>query len=115
MRCRCSFTDRALKASNWHRTSRASRGYGPAWDKLRVQVLKRDGYLCQCRHCAAEDRPTLANEVDHIVPKAQGGTDDMRNLQAINSDCHKRKTAEDEGRAHHERIVYGLDGYPVSR
>lgn len=34
----------------------------------------------------------MAREVDHIVPKAQGGTDDDGNLQAINVLCHKAKT-----------------------
>lgn len=53
----------------------------------------------------------MATEVDHITPKAKGGTDDADNLQAINAECHKRKTAEDEGRSH--RAQTGLDGWPV--
>lgn len=36
-----------------------------------------------------------ANEVDHIIPKFKGGTDDLSNLMAINSECHKRKTARE--------------------
>ena len=36
-----------------------------------------------------------ANEVDHIIPLAKGGTDELRNLQAINAECHRRKTAAD--------------------
>ncbi|UYB51164.1 HNH endonuclease [Xanthomonas sp. AM6] len=56
-------------------------------------MLKRDGYLCQCEACQSSGRlPLLADEVDHIVPVAEGGTDDMSNLRAINHDCHKVKT-----------------------
>jgi 5-methylcytosine-specific restriction protein A len=38
---------------------------------------------------------TIATEVDHIVPKSQGGTDDDDNLQAICSPCHKTKTGSE--------------------
>jgi 5-methylcytosine-specific restriction enzyme A len=56
-------------------------------------VLRRDGYVCQCDECRRFKRVTEANEVDHIVPIARGGTDDMSNLRAINGECHKRITA----------------------
>lgn len=36
--------------------------------------------------------PLVAHEVDHIIPKAEGGTDSPNNLRAINRDCHRRKT-----------------------
>jgi 5-methylcytosine-specific restriction protein A len=34
-----------------------------------------------------------ASDVDHILPRAFGGTDDEHNLQALCSRHHKRKTA----------------------
>jgi len=55
--------------------------------------MKRDKYLCQL--CLKEDRVTEAYAVDHIVGKAQGGTDDMGNLQALCRECHGRKTARE--------------------
>jgi 5-methylcytosine-specific restriction enzyme A len=103
-----------MARSGWSTRSRRERGYGPEWDRLRKRILERDSYLCQCKHCKAEGRTTLAHEVDHIVPKSKGGTDDPRNLQSINRDCHKRKTLEDEGRQPHERVRIGADGWPVS-
>lgn len=69
--------------------SRHQRGYGSKWDKIRPRIFQRDKYLCQnCLPRAAE-----AKTVDHIIPKAHGGTDDDSNLQSLCWPCHKRKTA----------------------
>ncbi|MFV2949621.1 HNH endonuclease [Pseudomonas japonica] len=83
----------ASLASGWNKAERGSaeqRGYGWAWRKLAQAVLKRDRYLCQCENCRGKGLP--ATEVDHVVSKSRGGTDDFDNLQAINQDCHKAKT-----------------------
>lgn len=74
------------------RGSRQSRGYGAAWDRLRPAIFARDNYICRCAECTASGRVKPATEIDHVVPKYRGGTDDPSNLQAINRDCHKRKT-----------------------
>lgn len=84
-------------------------------------VLQRDMFLCQCSYCKAEDRTTVALEVDHIVSKAKAKalgwskekTEHPSNLQAINRDCHKRKTREEVGATHVVRPQIGLDGWPV--
>lgn len=79
--------------SNWHsiKTYRDTRNeYGHAWRKLRKAVFARDNKLCQV--CIKQDRLTPATEVDHIIPKSQGGIDAMDNLQSICSNCHKVKT-----------------------
>lgn len=96
--------------SGWSRASRHERGYGTAWDKLRLRILARDLYLCQ--HCLTNGRPTQATQVDHIIPKAKGGTDDDGNLQALCPECHDQKTASDNGRTQRRRI--GPDGWPVA-
>lgn len=74
---------------------RHERGYGTKWTKLREQVLRRDRYLCQCEECKRYKFIKPATEVDHITAKAHGGTDELSNLQAINKECHKRKTARE--------------------
>lgn len=76
------------------RGTRHERGYGTAWDKLRRQVLQRDAGLCQV--CARAGRVMRAHAVDHVVPKAAGGTDDQDNLQAICRPCHDAKTSEEK-------------------
>ena len=109
-----------MRKSGWPTTSRQSRGYGAEWDKLRLFILRRDYGLCQCDHCkGGKLRATSANEVDHIVSKTKarslGWTDAQidgpGNLQAINKDCHKRKTREELGGKPKPRI--GIDGYPM--
>lgn len=70
--------------------SPAERGYGPAWRKQRKRILLRDTHLCQ--PCLKNGIMTQAREVDHILKKASGGTDDDDNLQSICTPCHKKKT-----------------------
>jgi 5-methylcytosine-specific restriction protein A len=69
-----------------------------AWDKLRIRIMRRDGGVCRCAECRRTGAIRLAHQVDHIVPAAEGGTDDESNLQAINRDCHKAKTAAELAR-----------------
>jgi 5-methylcytosine-specific restriction protein A len=98
-----------------HQGSRHERGYGAAWVRLRQIALDRDSHLCQ--PCLATGRPTPATQVDHIKPKAQGGTDDLENLQAVCGPCHHAKTqaeaAEAQGRRYRPRPRIGADGWPV--
>ncbi len=81
-----SFADRA-------RGSRHERGYGSQWDRLRASVMARDAGLCV--PCRVMGRASPARAVDHVVPKSQGGTDELDNLQAICIDCHREKTARE--------------------
>lgn len=80
-----------------HNLTRQQRGYGALWERVRKQVLLRDGGLCQ--PCLRRGYTTPnCNTVDHIVPKARGGSDDMLNLQCICSgpgSCHQKKTQAD--------------------
>lgn len=95
----------------WSKESSSSRGYGSQWRKLREIILARDMYLCQCDHCARRAVPLPATDVDHIVPKAKGGTDDQDNLRALSRECHKRITLEQQGKRY--RHAVGLDGWPL--
>ncbi|MBP8226102.1 MAG: HNH endonuclease, partial [Acidovorax sp.] len=84
-----SFSDR-------ERGTRQARGYGADWDKRRVRILERDGYLCQeCRRqgiLKAVGDVKYSAFVDHIVPKCDGGSDDDSNLETLCRACHTRKT-----------------------
>lgn len=71
---------------------------GRPWRRLRALILERDGYLCQCPDCKRLPIPKVAHEVDHIRPLSRGGTDEPGNLQAINKDCHRIKSAKEAQR-----------------
>lgn len=75
------------------RGSRHKRGYGTEWDRKRKAVLARDRGLCQ--QCKPDRRITVARNVDHKVPKAEGGTDDEDNLWSLCDTCHAEKTARE--------------------
>lgn len=86
------------------RGTRHERGYGTAWDALRQSILERDKGLCV--PCRTSGRVTPAAEVDHLVNKAQGGTDEPANLQSICRACHKAKTARESAESRTYRLAY---------
>lgn len=69
------------------RPSAAARGYGTAWRKLRAAILERDDYACTTPGCGAP-----ATEVDHIIPRHQGGSDEHENLRSLCAAHHGTKT-----------------------
>jgi 5-methylcytosine-specific restriction enzyme A len=105
------------------RRKTTARGLGWRWQQLRLQVLRRDCYLCQCPDCmGGEKRVTVADEVDHIKPRAwfldgreTGDPDDPSNLRAVSRECHRRITLEQQGRRPRGKIETGQDGWPVKR
>ncbi|WP_346661753.1 HNH endonuclease [uncultured Methanobrevibacter sp.] len=67
-------------------------GRQPIPRKLRHEVFKRDGY--RCRECgASKDETSL--EIDHIVPVAKGGTNDIDNLQTLCRECNRMKHTDE--------------------
>ena len=95
--CEAHKTDRTLnKFADERRGSRQSRGYGAEWERTRKRILSRDKGLCQ--PCMADGKLRPAKQVDHKVPKFEGGTDDDDNLQAICLPCHQAKTAAEARR-----------------
>lgn len=81
-------------------TTDAQRVRGSTWMATRDRILRRDQGLCQCERCQAPGVfPLIAHEIDHRVPLWEpGGTNDDSNLQSLNRDCHKRKSAEEAKR-----------------
>ena len=64
-----------------------------------------------CRDCRAKARITPATVPDHIVPLAQGGSDDDSNIRCLCAECHKARTAEQFG--YRRRIEVDADGWPA--
>ncbi|MCA1738734.1 MAG: HIT domain-containing protein [Actinobacteria bacterium] len=70
---------------------KASAGYISG--TLRYEVLKRARFRCELCGVSADVR---ALEVDHIVPRSRGGTDDPDNLQALCYRCNAMKRDKDD-------------------
>jgi len=70
------------------RPSAHKRGYSGYWLRLRRYVLERDHYTCvTCGKAGG-----LSMQVDHVVPKRDGGRNEPGNLQTLCAVCHTRKT-----------------------
>ena len=70
------------------RPDAVERGYGGEWLKLRKEFLSE---YPDCAICGAP-----ATDVDHIIPRVRGGSDDVDNLESLCHACHSRKTARFE-------------------
>lgn len=58
--------------------------------RLRFEILRRDSHAC--RYCGAK-APDAELTVDHVTPKALGGTDDPTNLVAACRPCNSGKSS----------------------
>ncbi len=90
--CKGRCKEHKPKAWDHKGKTRHDRGYGNNWYRTRALILKRDNHMCKCDDCVYNSIYLPATEVDHIIPKARGGTDDHINLRAINTECHKKKS-----------------------
>lgn len=56
---------------------------------LRHEVFVRDGFRCQ--ECLRGREDGVKLEIDHIIPVAKGGTNDIDNLQTLCMECNRNK------------------------
>lgn len=79
--------DKARRSTNWLNTAR--------WQRLRLRVLQRDGYVCQQTGVAlvgkhpAADSPVVDHKVPHRGDPALFWDED--NLQAVSKQWHDRE------------------------
>ena len=92
---------------------------------MRALVLREEP-LCEMCLAMAPPRYTPSGIADHRIPKAEGGTDDRENYQALGyplsrypngCDCHRIKTEAEAARARgakapRRRMDIGDDGWP---
>ena len=80
------------------RESAAARGCGRRWERL-TRMFRRRNPLCTDPFGihAADGVVVPSEQVDHIVPRSAGGTDDWSNMQALSTSCHSRKTVLCDG------------------
>lgn len=68
---------------------------GRAWMAKRERVALKYGYRCAGCNCVWV---SSRDQIDHIVPREQGGSNDESNLQPLCKACHDAKTAEEARR-----------------
>ena len=65
----------------------------PVSNRVRAQVLERNGYTCQMCGASPGDEANTGRPVrlhmGHIVHRSQGGQDTLSNLRALCSDCNE--------------------------
>lgn len=65
------------------------------WGKIRKLVQSRDRSTCQL--CG---KLTEQGEVDHIICRAEGGSDRIDNLRWLCGGCHRSCTMKESARGH---------------
>ena len=65
-----------------------------------------------CRDCKDKGKVTRATVPDHIIPLAQGGTDEDTNIRCLCADCHAIRTAEQFNHRAPRKTI-GRDGWPL--
>lgn len=84
--------------------SRMTLARKPLSKRTRFDVFKRDGF--KCAYCGTTP-PKVVLEVDHVVPLAAGGTDDIDNLVTACWDCNHGKGARQLGVAPRPGVTPG--------
>ena len=61
--------------------------YGRAWKRIRDRYVHKHPL---CEQCLKEGRYVAVEEVHHIVPLAEGGSNDESNLMSLCRSCHEK-------------------------
>ena len=67
----------------------------PVPSDIRYRVLAASGGRCALCGATSKDRRI---EVDHVVPRSKGGSNDIENLQALCDECNRGKSNRDDTR-----------------
>jgi len=85
--------DRSPFDGDWvYWSKRLSNGYALIPKRVSRLIKAQKG---RCTHCGYHFTSEDVIEVDHIIPRAEGGKDNFDNLQALHRHCHDVKTRED--------------------
>lgn len=76
----------------YKRDPETTKRYGNAWRKLRKKFITANPL---CEMCKREGRFIPAQEVHHMKPLSEGGTNDWSNLEALCKTCHARHHAKE--------------------
>ncbi|EAZ89080.1 group II intron reverse transcriptase/maturase [Crocosphaera chwakensis] len=77
---------------NWTYWSKRRGNYPETPTRVAKLLKKQKG---KCNFCGQHFTPDDLVDIDHIIPKAQGGKDTYKNLQALHRHCHEVKSRND--------------------
>jgi 5-methylcytosine-specific restriction protein A len=75
---------------------KARPGFGRRWTAIRARMLRRSDWTCA--GCGHRDVTGASLQIDHITRQADGGSDELGNLQVLCTGCHKDKSAAERRR-----------------
>ena len=76
----------------------------PRW--LKKQIRERDTGFCQ--QCLRDGKIVEGTEIDHIIPRAEGGTHEPENLELLCHECHRHKTQTQLGNIPRGSCIHGI-------
>ena len=102
-----------MKRAEWHRR----KGRSSSWIRrsTRLAIYARDGFDCvYCRAVCPPPYNGLGLTLDHVIPRARGGTHDPTNLVTACLRCNSKK----QHKKHHpstEKRLLRLAAKPLNR
>lgn len=97
------------RKSNWHKSQRVTtRLY-----RINREIVRRRDQGC-CIYCLEMfGRVNAGTEVDHFIPQARGGSDELSNLILTCAEHHTEKTQRESNRLSGFKERTGLDGWAI--
>lgn len=71
----------------YRRDPETRRCYGRAWKRIRDRYIKAHPL---CEECKRSGKLTVSEEVHHILPLSEGGSNREDNLMALCKSCHSK-------------------------
>lgn len=93
--CEKHAKEEARRYEHFQRDPATRKRYGGVWRKIRAVYLASHPL---CERCKRQGKITPAEEVHHMRPLSEGGTNDFSNLMALCTSCHSEITAREGGR-----------------
>ena len=91
--------------NRYERDPECNKRYGAEWRKIRAAYIRQHPL---CEECLKHGRLTPVQEVHHVVPLADGGTNDFDNLMSLCKSCHSAVTlaANNKNRSKYEPHIF---------
>ena len=80
-----------LNYNRYRRDPESAKRYDGRWKKIRATYVKLHPL---CEDCLKRGEYVPVEEVHHIIPLSQGGTNDMGNLISLCQSCHTKRDIE---------------------